>query len=273
MNPANGAQAITLARAVGENALLAFGVALLVLLVIAGAGWLAVHRRYIRRHTLPDTADVRALTATLALGFAAIVLFALLFATLPSRIVADGWLGLADQALTGAIRRSVSLPVLQIFATVTVLANTPVLWVLAIVGAGVLLWRRDFLLAIIWIAAIGGNGILTRALKAVFARARPLYEHQLFSAEGWSFPSGHSSGAVVAYGMFAYVLLRSTPVIWHLPIVLIAAALAFATGCSRIFLQVHYASDVLAGFASGLAWLAVCIVAAELSLRVRKRTN
>lgn len=273
MSRTDGVQAIELARAVGENALLAFGAALLVLLLIVGAAWLAVHRRYIRRHTMPDTANVRALTATFALGFAAIVLFALLFATLPSRIMADSWLGLADQTLTDAIRGSVSLPALQMFATLTVLANTPVLWMLAIVGAGVLLWRRDYLLAIIWLAAIGGNGILTRTLKAVFARARPLYEHQLFSADGWSFPSGHASGAVVAYGMLAYVLLRSTPVLWHLPIVLIAAAIAFATGCSRIFLQVHFASDVLAGFASGLAWLAVCIIAAELSLRVRKRTN
>ncbi|HYM47463.1 MAG TPA: phosphatase PAP2 family protein, partial [Burkholderiaceae bacterium] len=64
-----------------------------------------------------------------------------------------------------------------------------------------------------------------------------------------------------------YVLIRSTPVIWHLPIVLLATAIAFITGCSRIFLQVHYASDVLAGFASGVAWLAVCVIGAEISRR------
>ncbi len=271
--PLDAARAIELATAVGENALTVFGATLLALLLIVGAGWFVVHRHYIRRHKLQETADARALTAILVLGFAAILTAALLFVTLPSRIVLDGSVALADQALTDAVRRSVSLPVLQMFASVTVLAHPPVLWLLAIAGAAVLLWRRDYLLACTWIAAIAGNGLLTRMLKTVFARARPLYEHELSAVQGWSFPSGHSSGAVAAYGVLAYVLIRSTPVVWHLPIVLLAAAIAFVTGCSRIFLQVHYASDVLAGFASGLAWLAVCVIGAEMSRRARRQTS
>jgi membrane-associated phospholipid phosphatase len=271
--PLDAARAIEFATAAGENALTAFGAALLVLLLIVGAGWFVVQRHYIRRHKLPDTAAARALTATLVLGFAAILMAALLLTTLPNWMVVDGWVALADKALTDAVRRNVSVPVLQMFAAVTLLANTSVLWMLAIGGAVVLLWRRDYLLACIWIAAIAGNGILTRMLKAVFARSRPLYEHDLFTVQGWSFPSGHASGAVVAYGMLAYVLIRSTPVIWRLPILLLATAIAFVTGCSRIFLQVHYASDVLAGFASGLAWLAVCIIAAASSRRVGGRPS
>ncbi len=266
-------RAVELARAVGENALPAFGAALLVLLLIVGAGWLIVHRHYIRRDKVPDAAAARTLTAIPVLGFAAILSAALLFATLPNWIVVDGWVASADQALTDALRRSVSLPVLQSFAAITVLANTSVLWILAIGGAVALLWRHDYLLACLWIAAIAGNGILTRTLKAVFARVRPDYDHELLTAEGWSFPSGHSSGAVVAYGMLAYVLIRSTPANWHLPIVLAATTVAFATGCSRIFLQVHYASDVLAGFASGLAWLAVCVIAAVFAFRASERAR
>lgn len=262
--PFDAAYALALARVVGENALIVFGVALAALLLVVGAAWFIIHRLYVRRHTSPDSADARALSATLAFGFATLVVTAWLFTTLPGWIVLDGWLGLADQALTDAIRHHVSFSALQLFATITVLANTPVLWTIAIVGALILLWRRDYFLAIIWLAAIGGNGILTRVLKATFARARPLYEHELSSVQGWSFPSGHSSGAVATYGVLAYVLIRSTPVKWHLPIVLVATATAFATGCSRIFLQVHYASDVLAGFASGLAWLSICIIGAEV---------
>ena len=256
--PPEAARSLQLATSLGENALTAFGVALFVLLLIVGFAWFVVHRHYVRRRTLG---------ATLAPAFAAILVAALLFATLPRWIGADGWVALADHSLTGAIHRTVALPVLQMFAAVTVLANTSVLWLLAIVGAVLLLWRRDYLLACIWLVAIGGNGILTRVLKAVFARERPLFEHGLVTAQGWGFPSGHSSGAVVAHGMLAYVLIRSTPGIWHLPIVLFATAIAFVTGCSRIFLQVHHASDVLAGFASGLAWLAVCVTAAEVSRR------
>lgn len=260
---------IELAIAVGENALSVFAAALIALLSVVGIAWFVVHRYYVRRLSLPEAADARALSATLILGFAAIFVAALLFATLPNWIVVDGWLALYDQALTDAVRRTVALPVLQVFAAITVLANTSVLWVLAIGGGLVLLlWRHDdYVLACIWVVAIAGNGVLTRVLKGVFARERPLYEHELFTVQGWSFPSGHSSGAVVAYGMLAYVLIRRTPVIWHLPIVLLATAIAFATGCSRVFLQVHHASDVIAGFASGLAWLMVCVIAAELSRR------
>ena len=265
--PPEAARSLHVATAIGENALIAFSAALIVLLLIVGAGWLAVRRHYVRRHSQPDTADARAVSATLMLGFATILAAAFAFAMLPGWIVADGWLAVADQALTDAIRRTVTPPVLQVFAAVTVLANTPVLWAIALFGTAVLLWRRDYALACIWIAAIGGNGILTRVLKSVFARDRPLFEHGLFTVQGWSFPSGHSSGAVVTYGILAYVLIRSAPMVWQLPIVLLATAVVFTTGCSRIFLQVHYASDVAAGFASGLAWLAVCVIAAELNRR------
>jgi len=271
--PPEAARSLHVATAIGENALIAFSASLIVLLLIAGAAWLAVHRHYIRRHSLPDTADARALSATLMLGCAAILAAAFAFAAMPGWIVVDGWIAMADQALTDAIRRTVTPPMLQVFAAVTILANTPVLWAIAIFGTVVLLWRREHALACIWIAAIGGNGILTRVLKNVFARDRPLFEHGLFTVHGWSFPSGHSSGAVAAYGALAYVLIRSTPMAWHLPIVLLGTAIAFTTGCSRIFLQVHYASDVAAGFASGLAWLAVCVIAAELSRRRSKRAT
>ncbi|RZJ16359.1 MAG: phosphatase PAP2 family protein, partial [Haliea sp.] len=74
---------------------------------------------------------------------------------------------------------------------------------------------------------------------------------------------------LVVYGMLAYLLVRLQPPHWpagvRLAAVLAATALAFVIGSSRVFLQVHYASDVVAGFASGLAWLAVCIGALELA--------
>ena len=94
---------------------------------------------------------------------------------------------------------------------------------------------------------------------------RPLRDDGLVLAQGFSFPSGHSSGAVVAYGMLAYIALRFVPPRWHLALVLAAVSLVFMIGASRIFLRVHFASDVIAGFASGTAWLAVCIASVELT--------
>ena len=267
--PLDAAKLITVADYAGTHALTLLCVALIVLLLVVGVAWLTVHRRVLRRSA--PASDGGALVATLVFALAAIAAAALLFTILPHSLAAGHPLALADQALTDAVRRNTSASTLQVFATVTVLANTAVQWGIAIVGAIVLLSRRDHFLAIFWIVAIAGNGILNRLLKATFERARPLFEHDLFAVHGWSFPSGHASGAVAIYGALAYVLVRSTPTRWHLPIVLSATLVAFITGCSRIFLQVHYASDVLAGFASGLAWLSVCVVSAELFAQTTRR--
>ena len=261
--------AVELAWLVGEHPLTSFLMLLLTLLALVGLLWLALHRLYIRRERLPDAAAARSFVATIALGFASIAGAAALFALLPAAIVDDAWLSSADQTLIEALRGSVPLPVLQRFAAVTFLADTSTLWALGVAVTLVLVWRRQWLFALAWATALGGNGVLTRVLKTIFARVRPSFEHELLSVQGWSFPSGHSSGAVVAYGMLAYMLIRFTPIAWHLWIVLAATALAFTIGCSRVFLQVHYASDVLAGFASGAAWLAVCIIAAE-AIRARR---
>jgi undecaprenyl-diphosphatase len=73
--------------------------------------------------------------------------------------------------------------------------------------------------------------------------------------------------------MLAYVAIRTLPRAWQLPVVLVAAALAYVTGSSRVFLQMHYATDVVAGFASGAAWLAISIASVEATrmLRARRR--
>ena len=71
--------------------------------------------------------------------------------------------------------------------------------------------------------------------------------------------------------MLAYVAVRLLPERWELPAVLVAAGLAFSIGCSRVFLQVHWASDVLAGLASGSAWLVVCVVSIEMLRRYRRK--
>lgn len=75
---------------------------------------------------------------------------------------------------------------------------------------------------------------------------------------------------LLAYGMLAYLALRLLPTKWHLPALLTAVAIAFSVGASRLFLRVHFASDVLAGFMSGAAWLAVCIMGMELLRRAAR---
>jgi undecaprenyl-diphosphatase len=140
-------------------------------------------------------------------------------------------------------------------------------WGLALVA--LLAVRRRPLLVGGWVAAVAGGGLLDVALKAVFHRTRPTWDLPLLTARGWSFPSGHAMGSLVAYGMLAYLLVRDAkgrrP---RLAIVVGAVALVLLIGLSRMYLGVHYFSDVVGGYAAGVVWLAACITGLEVARRM-----
>ncbi len=254
----------------GMHALALFFALLALLLALTWLAWWAFQRWMLPREqdAMPSPAW---LVLRLSLGFGAIVLGGWVFAEIAEELRAEAALGAADQALADAIRTSVPPAALHVFAWLTRLADTETLTVLCIVVAIALvaIGRRG--LALGWVAAVVGNALLNTTLKQVFERMRPLHDDGIVVAHGFSFPSGHSSGSVVAYGMLAYVAMRFVPTRWHLALVLAAVTLAFAIGASRMFLRVHFASDVIAGFASGSAWLAVCIASIELTRWYRGR--
>lgn len=267
---ADGAAGVALARSAGLHALPLFIAALLLLLAGACAVWWA-RRRFVVGHGAAVAPSPWRLAAGLAAGFGVIVAAAALFAEIAEGLRAQAVLGAADQAIADAVRSSVPDAALRFFAAVTRLADTATLIGLCLlVGLALLLAGRRWL-AFTWVAAIAGNGLLNDTLKHVFERVRPLHDDGVVLAQGFSFPSGHSSGAVVAYGMLAYVATRVLAPRWHLAAWLAALVLAFTIGASRMFLRVHFASDVLAGFASGTAWLAVCIGSAAFGHWYRER--
>lgn len=256
--------AIALAESLGAHAPQGFAWLLAALLVAVGLLAWSADRMARRRRDRPRHPWVR-LGLGVGLGFALIVAGAALFAALAEQVLDGGAMQRIDQAFMDAVHRATSAPVHGAFQAITRLGDPPVLAAVCVVGALLLWWRGERLLAFAFVAAIGGNALLNPALKLVFERTRPLDAQGLPRAEGWSFPSGHSSGSLVAYGMLAYVMLRTLPRAWHLPAVLLASALAFSVGASRVFVQAHYTTDVIAGFASGGAWLAACILSAELA--------
>ena len=255
-----------LVQTLGAHALLLFALLLALLLPLAAALWWLAQRYALPRGTSALSPGVY-LLIRLAAGFSVLVGGAALFVGVAEELGDGERAGELDQIFSDAVREHTAAWALQAFAGITRLGDTATLSALSVVVAAALLLRRRHWLALAWLLAVCGNALLNTTLKAGFARTRPLHEGGLVQAEGWSFPSGHSSGAVVVYGMLAYVLLRSLPpaLAWRvsLPLVLLATATAFSVGCSRIFLQVHFATDVLAGFASGTAWLAVCVASIE----------
>ena len=156
------------------------------------------------------------------------------------------------------------------FTALTVIGTPAGLGVLIVLASIFLGLRRRWRWAGYLVITTGLGGLLNLQLKAYFARARPDLAEALRSAHGYSFPSGHAMGSAVVFGAFAYLAFRILTR-WRPR----SAALAFsvsmivAISASRIYLGVHWISDIGAGIAAGLLWVLVATVAYETFRRIR----
>ena len=124
-----------------------------------------------------------------------------------------------------------------------------------------LLRRRRFDEAALLCAAALGIEILNAVLKLVFHRPRP--ELTYVHLDTYSFPSGHAAGSSAIFGVALYLLARNAAPRWRILCAIGYVALVVLIGFSRLYLEAHYLSDVLAGISLGTAWALVCLFAYE----------
>lgn len=118
--------------------------------------------------------------------------------------------------------------------------------------------------------AVAGGAMLNIAMKYTFQRARPLFADPLLTLTTYSFPSGHTAGSTVFYGALScYLYSRVSAAVPRACIVATAVGMVLLVGLSRMYLGVHYFSDVLGAIAEGTAWLALTITAVS-TLRRRR---
>lgn len=100
-----------------------------------------------------------------------------------------------------------------------------------------------------------GTALLNKLLKLIFQRARPTI-HRIADANGFSFPSGHSVAAFALYGALAFLVWKHVPTaIGRITIIILSSLFIATIGISRIYLGVHYPSDVLGGYLMSACWL------------------
>jgi undecaprenyl-diphosphatase len=170
-------------------------------------------------------------------------------------------------------RRSWLTPVAR---GITALGSWPVAYgVVAVLGA-LVVWRtRNWLLPLCSVALLGAGQGVRLAISHAVARPRPPTTSWLTSAHGYSFPSGHTTIATIAYGLAGLLLLRLLPAT-RLATALVslgAVLVAAAVGLSRVYLGVHWPSDVLAGWSLGAGWLALAATAFTLVRLIRRRRS
>lgn len=145
------------------------------------------------------------------------------------------------------------------FSDITALGGGVVLtFLMLLIGIYFFLVKNYRSLILVLIAGTGG-GIIDTLLKEYFMRPRPDIIIRLTEASSYSFPSGHSMMSAVIYLSLAAILARNMAQIkLRVYIISVALFLTFIIGVSRIYLGVHYPTDVLAGWSAGLAWASLC---------------
>jgi undecaprenyl-diphosphatase len=122
------------------------------------------------------------------------------------------------------------------------------------------------------VVILGGEQLLNNVLKNLFQRTRPSpVVPGLFIAQQFSFPSGHAMTAMAFYCYVGYLSFRYVRGTWRILVVLILAILVILIGVSRIYLGVHYLSDVIAGYLAGFLWTDMVILGSQLLMRYPRR--
>jgi membrane-associated phospholipid phosphatase len=144
----------------------------------------------------------------------------------------------------------------EVMLEITTLGNGVVLiMIVAIVSVFLWLTHHRWSVYLLLVGVIGGQ-IINNILKGAFGRERPDIVEWVDHVSTKSFPSGHAMSAIIAYGSVAYLVgrLEPTPALRHTTWGT-AVLIILGIGISRMYLGVHYPSDVLAGFIAGLAWI------------------
>jgi len=200
-------------------------------------------------------------TKSLIGGLSVSVLLLAIFAKLSEDLLYQE-LGTFDQLVGEFIRGFATPSLTSVAIIITDLGSAYIeIGLLLLVGAFLFFRLKHTWETVLLSISLIGAWLLNTILKTIFQRARPDIVH-LVQAGGYSFPSGHAMVSTAVYGVIGYLLWlnlrKHSKPSWYIAV--FTVALILAIGISRIYLGVHFASDVIAGYAAGGVWAIACIV-------------
>lgn len=192
------------------------------------------------------------------------------FGAIAVDVMTGGVLARVDHQVAAVLPERAGPGLLQFMAGVSALHVTRMTMAATALLALLLLWTRARRAAALLLLAVPPGALLNDLLKHAFQRPRPEAHEGLARLLSFGFPSGHTAQATLLYGALCLVCLpRLSSPAARFGLVAAACAMVLLVGASRIVLGAHYASDVLAAMAEGIAWLALCVAAVEAWTRHR----
>lgn len=202
------------------------------------------------------------LTATFIGAFVVVAVCAIAFVALASEILEQETPRIDTQIL--GFVRDLSTPLLDNFlAVATNIGGAVGVTILGLIISVMFLYKREYLRALIIAIGVFGAVALNLVLKSIFTRERPDIFLQLVHETGYSFPSGHAMSSAALGAAVVVALWHSR---WRWWAVLGAAIYVILVGFSRIYLSVHYPTDVVAGWCVSVAWVLLVAIMLRSSL-------
>jgi undecaprenyl-diphosphatase len=266
------------------------GVVVLLVLLAVTAAWVARHPRLLntllaRVRELPVARRVRtwthkhvtskrwALTRRFPVGeiagaalLAGLVMVAALsagFTVLLDDVLEGEGIALVDRPATRWLADHRDAWLTTALRMITATGSPVGLTVLAVAVCATVAWQRSSWLPVtLGVIGAGGIGLVVTTIKALVGRDRPPSPFSAIAVSGYSFPSGHATGTAAVTVLAAWLVTRWLVTSWAARVAVWATAVGVigAIGFSRVYLGVHYPSDVLAGWLLGTAWAGVVVV-------------
>jgi membrane-associated phospholipid phosphatase len=185
-----------------------------------------------------------------------------LFVGIADEVVGQETVALDTAALE--LARRFSSPQMDLVARAISFMGSEAVWILSLILLGLFVWQRRWGAAVLLLLVLGGVQLLNNILKATFLRARPVEVVALIAAQQYSFPSGHAMVSAAFYFYLAYLCWRLVRGAWRAVLIAGLVVLVLLIGAARIYLQVHYLSDVIAGYIAGFVWADAVIIGSQL---------
>jgi undecaprenyl-diphosphatase len=213
------------------------------------------------------------ISVSLSLGLLAAIATLIFLGWLADEVL-DGETRQFDDATRAAVHTFASPPLTLFMSAISFLGSSQFLTVASIVAIVLFAWRKWGREAKLFALTMIGASTLNITLKLAFKRPRPVPFFNLTAPESYSFPSGHSLASFCFFAGLAAILSgrikqkRPRTIMWTIAIVMF-----LLIGLSRIYLGVHYTTDVIAGFAAASIWILVVRYVEEILVRRKRRTK